>query len=114
MQVGDSQLGIHRGLARATTHVHTHVCAHARAHVCAHVYTHVYAHVYTRVCTHVCTHAYTHAYTHVSTYDYMHVRVCHNYMSAWPTACPLCGYGRAGTQNDRLGDAVGAADIEPM
>ena len=30
----------------------------------------------------------------------------HNYISASPTACPLRGYGRAGTQNDRLGEAV--------
>ena len=27
-------------------------------------------------------------------------------ISASPTACPLCGYGRAGTQNDHLGEAV--------
>ena len=26
-----------------------------------------------------------------------------NYISASPTACPLRGYGHAGTQNDRLG-----------
>ena len=32
---------------------------------------------------------------------------CHNAIgstSASPTACPLRGYGRAGTQNDRLGE----------
>ena len=42
-------------------------------------------------------------------------------ISASPTACLLRGYGRAGTQNDRLGErpyprngnAVGDADIEP-
>jgi hypothetical protein len=27
-------------------------------------------------------------------------------ISASPTACPLHGYGCAGTQNDRLGEAV--------
>ena len=30
----------------------------------------------------------------------------HNYISASPTACPLRGSGRAGTQNDRLSEAV--------
>ena len=35
-------------------------------------------------------------------------------ISALPTACPLRGYGRAGTQNDRLGHAVGDAEIEPI
>ena len=48
-------------------------------------------------------------------------------ISALPTACPLRGYGRAGTQNDRLvilgtgtpiplrnGHAVGDADIEQI
>ena len=29
-------------------------------------------------------------------------RVYHNFLSASPTAYPLRGYGRAGTQNDRL------------
>ena len=32
--------------------------------------------------------------------------LCNNYISASPTACLLRGYGRASTQNDRLGEAV--------
>ena len=31
---------------------------------------------------------------------------CHNYILASTKACPLGGYGRAGTKNDRLGEAV--------
>ena len=35
-----------------------------------------------------------------------HCQVYIGSISASPTACPLCGYGRAGAQNDRLGEAV--------
>ena len=35
-------------------------------------------------------------------------------ISASPTACPLRGYGRAGTQNDRLGEAVVLSTSTPI
>ena len=35
-------------------------------------------------------------------------------ISASPTACPLRGYGRAGTQNDRLGEAVVLSTGTPL
>ena len=35
-------------------------------------------------------------------------------ISASPTACPLRGYGRAGTQNDRLGEAVMARPYQAV
>ena len=35
-------------------------------------------------------------------------------ISASPTACPLRGYGRAGTQSDRLGEAVIWSTGTPM
>ena len=36
------------------------------------------------------------------------------FISASPTACPLRGYGRAGTQNDRLGEAVTLSTGTPI
>ena len=36
----------------------------------------------------------------------LHDYIGYNHMSASPTACPLRGYGRSGTQNDRHGEAV--------
>ena len=36
------------------------------------------------------------------------------YISASPTACPLRGYGRAGTQNNRLGEAVMLSTGTPL
>ena len=38
--------------------------------------------------------------------EYGGTRLYIGYISASPTACVLRGYGRAGTQNDRLGEAV--------
>ena len=66
----------------------------------AHVYPeHVYTHVFTHFLhtTHMCagtgdTHVYVLLYTLI--------------YSAPPTACLPRGYGRAGTQNDRLGEPV--------
>ena len=38
--------------------------------------------------------------------NWTEMQVYHNYISASPTACPLRGYGCAGTPNDCLGEAV--------
>ena len=71
-------------------------------------------------------HAYRHAHRHECgrmrgrVYEYLPAHLCEDIyigsiyigsISASPTACPLRGYGRAGTQNDRLGETDISADM---
>ena len=99
-------------------HVCAHLYTHGYAHVDTHVYVHVYTHAYTRACTrvytNVCAYVYTHVHTQLERLSYIEDVICGAVIcaitiigiSASPTACPLRGYGRAGTQNDRLSEAV--------
>ena len=108
-----------------STHIFMFVSTHMFTYMS--VYMHAHAHVYTHVYVHVCTHVYTHVYAHVHTHVYTLVRRVFSTtlffadaqanrmlrglyigsISASPTACLFRGYGRAGTQNDRLSDSYG-------
>ena len=51
--------------------------------------------------------------TEAYAYNRRHMYARAGSISASPTAWLLRGHGRAGTQNERLGDAVGDAEMEP-
>ena len=85
-------------------------------HVCRHVCRHACRRVYRRVCRPVCGPVGRPLYSHVRRWvrqmGVLTKSVCQRCrplqgdrgsILASPTACPLRGYGRAGTQNDRLG-----------
>ena len=104
-------------------------------HVFRHALRHAFRRVFRRAFEYVLSHVGRHVFEHVSldmfaTCVQALYRLYIGSISASPTARPLRGYGRAGTQNDRplrgygragtqndrIGDgrAVGDADIEPI
>ena len=81
---------------------------HMPTHMSTHMPTHMHMHRPTDMPTHMLTHMSTDMPTRRGAL-HCHARACPATIigiSASPTACRLRGYGHAGTQSDRLGEAV--------
>ena len=92
---------------RRSAHTCMCACVHARARVCVHIHIHIHHALapITKACSNMCPPARMparpptrpqgctcmRALTHSRPGDRSPQGMCSNYISAWPTACPLCG-----------------------